>query len=240
MDLSNIGSAAGNIISDLYGTWQESENTKKANEENAKINEMNKDWQHKERLEAQDYASAEAVKAREYTTSMSNSAYQRSMEDMKKAGLNPILAAGNGGASTPSSPSPSSSAGSGSSIASQKSNVGAMIQKIIPQMISSSAEMKRVGNETKKANSEVQTNLALQDLYKTNQLVNNASAAEIQARIPGVKAKSDFTADYPWLESAISAASAAGVGAIAGKLMSGKTNSAKSLDSKNPIGFKPR
>lgn len=33
---------------------------------------------------------------------MSNSAYQRGMEDMKKAGLNPMLAYKNGGASTPS------------------------------------------------------------------------------------------------------------------------------------------
>jgi len=44
----------------------------------------------------------EAEKARNYQTQMSNSAYQRSMADMKAAGLNPMLAFSQGGASTPS------------------------------------------------------------------------------------------------------------------------------------------
>lgn len=37
----------------------------------------------------------------EFQREMSNTAYQRSMEDMRKAGLNPILAYQQGGASTP-------------------------------------------------------------------------------------------------------------------------------------------
>lgn len=37
-----------------------------------------------------------------YQERLSNSAYQRGMEDMKKAGLNPILAYKSGGATTPS------------------------------------------------------------------------------------------------------------------------------------------
>lgn len=50
---------------------------------------------------AMSYNSAEAAKNRAWQEQMSNTAYQRTIEDMRKAGINPILAYQQGGASTP-------------------------------------------------------------------------------------------------------------------------------------------
>lgn len=58
-------------------------------------------YNHIENSVAMNYNSAEAIANREWQEHMSNTAYQRAVEDMKKAGLNPILAFSNGGASTP-------------------------------------------------------------------------------------------------------------------------------------------
>lgn len=58
-------------------------------------------YNHIENQTAMNYNSAEAAANRNWQEEMSNTAYQRAVEDMRKAGLNPILAFSNGGASTP-------------------------------------------------------------------------------------------------------------------------------------------
>lgn len=60
------------------------------------------------------FNSSEAQKARDWEERMSNTAYQRAVQDMKLAGINPVLAYAQGGASSPSA-AVASSGGSRSS-----------------------------------------------------------------------------------------------------------------------------
>ena len=105
--------------------------------------EKDRQFQQTSAEKAMEFEKEEAQKNRDWQTEMSNTAYQRQVEDMKKAGINPIMAAYANGSSTPSGGVASGMAASGSSAhgfkaGSQKATDKAVLQNnILTAVISS-------------------------------------------------------------------------------------------------------
>jgi len=169
------------------------------------------------------FSSDEARKAREYNTQsaqkqmdfqkeMSSTAYQRSTADMRAAGINPMLAFSQGGASSPagssaSSPSPSGTAASGvtARMESGLSGLGQALSNLGPNALA-------VMNGVKDLQNKEATNAAIKAgaLASAAQADNSvASAAATRAGMGSVVSKSrsaEFQAEADIAESKTRAA----------------------------------
>lgn len=105
-----LGGPLGSIIGGALGAGIQGHSAEQAqqdiNNQNVGLAREQMAFQEKQQGIAHAFSAQQIADQREYETSMSNSSYQRGIADLQAAGLNPMLAYQQGGASTPSSPSP--------------------------------------------------------------------------------------------------------------------------------------
>ncbi|QXP08061.1 MAG: DNA pilot protein [Arizlama microvirus] len=109
---------------------------------------QDRSFQAQQAQNSMDFSANQAQRARDYTTQMSNTSYQRAVGDLQAAGLNPMLAVAQGGASTPTSPAASGNAASGAhaSISPNRAASVAPMGNVVQGALSGAAQVAQVQN----------------------------------------------------------------------------------------------
>lgn len=135
---------------------------------------------------AMNYNSAQAQRQMAFEERMSNTAYQRAVEDMRKAGINPILAYAQGGASTPTGASGAVNAASMGMPSSSAASVG--LQSGVAPVSSYSSS----GGSWQQSQ---QSSWQLGETLYNYHMINQNSAGSVEKQVKEVNKKAAELAD---------------------------------------------